>query len=81
MDQSPTFVRASMMRESEMVDEGSALMRTVPERIKGSWGMVMMRDRIISRGRVVRSKPSTVMVPEEWSRIRRRRERREDLPL
>ncbi len=41
----------------------------------------MMRERIISRGIIVRSRPSIVIVPEEWSRIRRSTERREDLPL
>jgi len=41
----------------------------------------MMRERIVSRGIRERSMESIVMVPESRSKIRRRTERRDDLPL
>ncbi len=49
--------------------------------MKGSWGIVMMRERIVSRGIRERLRESMVMVPESRSRIRRRTERSDDLPL
>lgn len=69
------------MAASEAVDVGSAFRRTEPARRMGSWGMVIMRERIVSRGMRERSTESIVRMPEEGSRMRRRTERREDLPL
>lgn len=69
------------MASSGMRVVGSAFRRTEPERIKGSCGMVVILERIISRGMVLRSRLSSVIVPEELSRMRRKTERRELLPL
>ena len=49
--------------------------------MNGSCGIAIILDRIISRGMVLRSRPSTVIVPEELSMMRRKVERRELLPL
>lgn len=69
------------MASSDAVEVGSAFKRTEPARIKGSWGIAMIRERIVSRGIRERSMESIVMVPESRSKIRRRTERRDDLPL
>ena len=74
-------MREESGREGPLAEVGSRFRRTEPERMKGSWGIVVIFWRIISRGIVLRSSPSMVMVPDEMSRIRRRTERREDLPL
>jgi hypothetical protein len=63
------------------MEAGSAFIRTEPARMKGSWGMVTIRDRIISRGMTCRSRLSILIVPESMSRMRRRMERSELLPL
>ena len=68
---SRTFVRAAMMSGSEFVPKGSALRRMEPIRCSASWGIAMRRSRMVSRGRVARSMPSMVMVPESISRMRR----------
>lgn len=70
-----------MMRSSVVIPVGSAFRRTEPGRMKGSCGMVIILDRIISRGIVLRSRSSILIVPEELSRMRRRTERRELFPL
>ena len=49
--------------------------------MNGSWGMVMMRERIVSRGMSERLIESIVIVPESRSKMRRSLERRDDLPL
>ena len=81
MSQSPTLVNEEMMRLSGTVPVGSAFKRTEPERMNGSCGMVMIRERIISRGTKRMSMSSMVIVPESISMIRRRTERRELFPL
>lgn len=63
------------------MEVGSALKRTEPARVNGSWGMVMMRERIVSRGMSERLIESIVIVPDSRSKMRRRTERRDDLPL
>jgi hypothetical protein len=63
------------------VEFGSAFKRTEAARMNGSWGMVMMRERIVSRGMRERSTESIIIVPESRSKMRRRTERRDDLPL
>ena len=63
------------------VREGSAFRRMDPVRWMGSWGMVIRRWRIVSRGMVDRSTSSMKRVPESISRMRRMVARREDLPL
>lgn len=70
-----------MITSSDAVEVGSAFKRMEPARKKGSWGMVMMRERIVSRGMSERSTESIVIVPESRSKIRRMTERRVDLPL
>ena len=81
MDHNPTFSKEEMRRESGRRGVGSRLTRTVPDIMKGSWGIVIIRERMVSRGSVERERLSTVIAPEELSRVRRRTQRREDLPL
>ena len=70
-----------MMASSDATEVGSAFKRTEPARMKGSCGMVMSLERMISRGSRDRSRESIVMLPESRSRMRRRTERSDDLPL
>lgn len=77
----PILVRAAMMSASEAVLRGSALERTVPERMKGSCGMAMRRSRRSSRGMVLMSIPSMRIEPEEISTRRSRVSMRELFPL
>ena len=80
-DQRPTFSRTEMMWEVGWKEEGSRLWWMEPLRMNGSWGIVMMRSRMMERGMWERSRPSIRMVPESLSSMRRRTERRVDLPL
>lgn len=70
-----------MISVSRHWERGSAFWRTVPERMKGSWGMVVILERMRERGRVDRSRLSMVIFPDDGSSIRRRRERRVLFPL
>lgn len=70
-----------MIDSSDAVEVGSALKRTEPAKMNGSCGIVMIRERMISRGMRERSIESIVIVPESRSRIRRSTERSDDLPL
>ena len=81
MSQSPTLVSEVMIASSEVSEAGSAFKRTDPASMKGSWGIVTIRERMISRGMTCRSKLSILIVPESMSMIRRRTERSELLPL
>ncbi len=81
MSQSLTFLSAEIMASSDALDVGSAFKRTLPARTKGSCGMVISLERIVSRGMRERSIESIVMLPESSSSTRRRTERRDDLPL
>lgn len=70
-----------MISASEDLEVGSAFKRTEPARMNGSCGMAVIRDRIISRGRVERSRLSIRIVPSVMSTRRRKTERRVLLPL
>jgi hypothetical protein len=70
-----------MITSSDAAEVGSALKRTEPAKINGSWGIVIIRERIVSRGMRERSIESMVIVPESRSKMRRRTDRRDDLPL
>lgn len=80
-DQIPILVNAETMAESSDVPAGSTLPRTEPETINGSWEMAMSRWRRTSRGIVLMSMPSMVMVPDEISTRRRSVRMRELFPL
>jgi hypothetical protein len=65
MGQRPTLFKAIIIDSSEVDEVGSALRRTEPERMKGSCGMVTIRERIISRGMTGRSMPSHIQNSEQ----------------
>lgn len=81
MSQSRTFSRAKIIALSVAVPAGSAFKRTDPERMNGSCGMVIRRERIVSRRMTCKFSPSMLREPELISMIRRSIDSSEDLPL
>lgn len=79
--QRPTQDRASTIASSVARHRGSTFKRTLPTMMKASCGRATKRERMVSRGRVERSSPSTIMEPCSISNSRSRVPTSELLPL